>query len=714
LKDNEVYGSSNAYDYGQRMYDPRLGRFMSVDPIEGKYPMLSPYQFASDNPIADVDIDGLEGKPLKIGKVLAQLEVLTDRQIKEKLDARKASATTGLSNDFLVAMVQEEGIALTTYDKDGNIKYGGDATIGIGHLIHLGAIGSTQYDQAAIDEEKPYQDGLTLDQAFDLFVKDVSNRLSDIRSFLALLLNNKMKKVLLLLIVALFNLFGNAQSIQWGLPQKPNTNSKPSKIIGEDSKGAYLIKFYNSHQNNTVYPSILTLEKFDFPDMKREFSKELRVTENGEPKGPAMYFDSIFNMKDNLVLMLYGHDVKTLYGMKINPDGSLGDKTEIGTVRNKWNGEILADARYKFQPSRDRMALVGYYADPKQKNKMTLKALDENVKELWSKDLDGVFNGKKDIEPIAIHSTDGNIVFVLVDLGSQKDVEDYGMLVYNHQTNSVSEYNVEIGDNKTPFLIDFNVDNSNEAIIAGYYGDEKSKETVIGTYTIRLDASGKVILKNSKAFDKDFMEHVVSNGKAERGKGIDQLALNNIIVLDDKSVIIPGQQSNAYTFFGGRTKYPMRVTLTPDEYDCYDIIVSYVKPDGSVSWTKSVAQKAGCLDLEIAPKICTFSLFVGSDKVYVFFNAAEKNSKINTQAVLDGDNSDLSMKQVDIIGTAPVMMMESIDITSGQVNRALAPNQTESKLVYYTEGDYQPNNNTAIIYKGDKGKNDQLGILTLK
>ncbi len=59
--DNEVSGTGNQYDYGFRIYNPRLGKFLSVDPLTRKFPMLTPYQFASNNPIWMVDIDGLEG-----------------------------------------------------------------------------------------------------------------------------------------------------------------------------------------------------------------------------------------------------------------------------------------------------------------------------------------------------------------------------------------------------------------------------------------------------------------------------------------------------------------------------------------------------------------------------------------------------------------------------------------------------------------------------
>ena len=47
-------------DYGMRIYDPRIAKFLSIDPINGKYPELTPYQFASNSPILGVDLDGLE------------------------------------------------------------------------------------------------------------------------------------------------------------------------------------------------------------------------------------------------------------------------------------------------------------------------------------------------------------------------------------------------------------------------------------------------------------------------------------------------------------------------------------------------------------------------------------------------------------------------------------------------------------------------------
>ncbi|GEM_PF-3217860 len=59
-QDPEVSGQGNSYDYGFRIYNPRLGKFLSVDPLAGSYPWYTPYQFAGNMPIAAIDLDGLE------------------------------------------------------------------------------------------------------------------------------------------------------------------------------------------------------------------------------------------------------------------------------------------------------------------------------------------------------------------------------------------------------------------------------------------------------------------------------------------------------------------------------------------------------------------------------------------------------------------------------------------------------------------------------
>jgi len=56
--DDEVKGNGNQLDFGNRIYDPRIGRWLSVDPLEKKFTGLSPYCFAINSPLITVDFDG--------------------------------------------------------------------------------------------------------------------------------------------------------------------------------------------------------------------------------------------------------------------------------------------------------------------------------------------------------------------------------------------------------------------------------------------------------------------------------------------------------------------------------------------------------------------------------------------------------------------------------------------------------------------------------
>ncbi len=62
--DNEVKGDGNQQDYGERVYDPRTGRFYSVDPLAHKFTSWSPYNAMADNPISNTDPTGAAVAPI--------------------------------------------------------------------------------------------------------------------------------------------------------------------------------------------------------------------------------------------------------------------------------------------------------------------------------------------------------------------------------------------------------------------------------------------------------------------------------------------------------------------------------------------------------------------------------------------------------------------------------------------------------------------------
>lgn len=53
-------GSGNSIFFKYRVHDPRIGRFLSIDPLAPKYPWNSPYAFSENRVIDGIELEGLE------------------------------------------------------------------------------------------------------------------------------------------------------------------------------------------------------------------------------------------------------------------------------------------------------------------------------------------------------------------------------------------------------------------------------------------------------------------------------------------------------------------------------------------------------------------------------------------------------------------------------------------------------------------------------
>jgi RHS repeat-associated protein len=79
-------GTSINYEY--RMHDPRIGRFLSIDPLASEYPWNSPYAFSENKVIEFIELEGLQtarpaprGAPRLVMPRYQRLEML--RQIRQ-------------------------------------------------------------------------------------------------------------------------------------------------------------------------------------------------------------------------------------------------------------------------------------------------------------------------------------------------------------------------------------------------------------------------------------------------------------------------------------------------------------------------------------------------------------------------------------------------------------------------------------------------------
>ena len=81
-KDEEM----GTQDYGMRIYNAALGKFLSIDALTKEYPWYTPYQFAGNKPIKFIDIDALE-EGERAAKAAAALVKSTSEMIDTKLKA---------------------------------------------------------------------------------------------------------------------------------------------------------------------------------------------------------------------------------------------------------------------------------------------------------------------------------------------------------------------------------------------------------------------------------------------------------------------------------------------------------------------------------------------------------------------------------------------------------------------------------------------------
>ena len=71
-KELDRKGGLDWYDYGARMYDAALGRFMKTDRFSEKYVSLSPYQYGANNPVNNIDVNGDSITVLNYGYIRKQ------------------------------------------------------------------------------------------------------------------------------------------------------------------------------------------------------------------------------------------------------------------------------------------------------------------------------------------------------------------------------------------------------------------------------------------------------------------------------------------------------------------------------------------------------------------------------------------------------------------------------------------------------------------
>jgi RHS repeat-associated protein len=107
-QDNDVKGDGNSIEYKYRICDPRIGKFMSVDPLSWDYPWNSCYAFAENTSIAFIDLEGLERYFAADGTFIGQVGKSTELRLLNKEHIK----------DMTVSALQAQVMKANTYKGD--------------------------------------------------------------------------------------------------------------------------------------------------------------------------------------------------------------------------------------------------------------------------------------------------------------------------------------------------------------------------------------------------------------------------------------------------------------------------------------------------------------------------------------------------------------------------------------------------------------------
>ncbi|MEQ9263103.1 MAG: RHS repeat-associated core domain-containing protein [Owenweeksia sp.] len=123
-QDNEIKGTGNSINYKYRIYDPRIGRFLSIDPLTKDYPHNSPYAFSENRVIDAVELEGLEKieayVKMRISWTETQIQTVDGVEVEKKVQMSadlnlyvKYDLNDGTNNVDFVATNPQTGASVT-------------------------------------------------------------------------------------------------------------------------------------------------------------------------------------------------------------------------------------------------------------------------------------------------------------------------------------------------------------------------------------------------------------------------------------------------------------------------------------------------------------------------------------------------------------------------------------------------------------------------
>jgi hypothetical protein len=305
--------------------------------------------------------------------------------------------------------------------------------------------------------------------------------------------------------------------IEWGPEQKEAKKSTMGWLVAHDESGTYVTKY----ESKLVGCPIISLEHLD-----KNLNKTKSVTLEFGSKKDKRNLEHIIHLNNTLYVLSNSVDkvdkknflfVESINKNTLQSNNDLKKISEINFQgKKKWN-----NGDFNYAISRDSSKILIYNSLPYEKHenaKFSLLVLDNNLREIWKKDItlpyaDDLFK----LEDYKV-SNKGN-VYLIGKIYDGKKIEKkkrtkgdptarpnykYKILSYNAKESRNKEYLIEV-ENYFISQMKIAIDESENIICAGFYS-ELSSHGLKGSYFLKIDGiTQKIITKNFKDFGIDFI-----------------------------------------------------------------------------------------------------------------------------------------------------------------------------------------------------------------
>ncbi|MFN6117597.1 MAG: RHS repeat-associated core domain-containing protein, partial [Flavobacteriales bacterium] len=110
LKDDEINGATGtSYAFEYRIHDPRVGRFLSIDPLAAEFPHNSPYAFSENRVLDAIELEGLEAVLIIGGADISSTGRQTETIIQLRTDIEQYAKSNSIDNLKITSLVQKMG-----------------------------------------------------------------------------------------------------------------------------------------------------------------------------------------------------------------------------------------------------------------------------------------------------------------------------------------------------------------------------------------------------------------------------------------------------------------------------------------------------------------------------------------------------------------------------------------------------------------------------